>query len=163
MSYSNDFLKEIADKKAHCVSFTVAVVFEFYDGIEEALIVVDEKVSFYCSSLADSRSRRLRAYVLKPLDENWRGRVLNLPMIDGFVEGRKSLYVPSNPSENLTILKEEVSSAEAEIYYIGIGAIDLSWIRMVQIMPADFDAMISLSQGKSLYNIIHNKIRVKYD
>ena len=141
-------------------TFALIVVFDFYDGPERGLAIYPSGEGVRFNTLGDSRSRLFRSYELTTIEGNWLVRALALP--GAVTSGQPGqMLIPSEASEMLTWLENDVFDASPTGYYVGVGSPYLEWLSVSPVLQDQLTMLQQLCCSSTGFRAVHQIVKKK--
>lgn len=158
MSYLNKSLDSWAVSLSRACNFSLILAFDYYDGPEIGLALLDSGRGVRFSSLGDSRSRHFRAFELLPICGNWTEQVKAIQNSEEVKSSCRVLF-PQNGGGDLLLLQRAVFSAEVNGQYIGIGSPNFEWLYVINVAIEDIVAIRELTSPQSKFDQAHRLLK----
>ena len=160
MISSSDLLQKLAQApgSADDPGFEVIVAFDYYDGPEHGLALYPSGDGVRFSSLGDSKSRFFRAFELIPIKGTWWPQVKALQQAAGIDPSRRIL-VPSEASDGLGQLENDVRQAPAIRQFVGVGSPNLERVSICAVTQEQLEALRELGCSPAGFQLAHQLVK----
>jgi hypothetical protein len=163
MSSSSELLHEFARVSGSTSDpgFAVILAFDYYDGPEHGLALYPSGDGVRFSSLGDSKSRLFRAFELVPIEGNWWPQIKALQQAAG-VDPPRRILLPSEASDALGELENDVLKASAAGQFVGVGSPDLEKISISAVTQEQLDDLRKLGCSPAGFELAHRLVKVRH-
>lgn len=160
MSSSSESLHEFArgSGSASDPGFAVILAFDYYDGPEHGLALYPSGEGVRFSSLGDSKSRLFRAFELIPIGGNWWPQIQALQQAEG-VDPPRRILLPSESSEALAVLENDVLQASAVGQFVGVGSPDFERISISPVTQEQLEDLRKLGCSSAGFELAHRLVK----
>ncbi len=147
MNYSNSQFAKLLSCRPRSVDpqFAEIVTFEFYDGIETGVGFYASGETVRVASLADSNLGIYRAFEFAIVDGSWLEKLSRVAL---------------ESHEYAMALKSEIFSITPTALFVGIGSLDLKWIKLTTISADALEALRDVNRpDPEVYLEVHRLLK----
>jgi hypothetical protein len=162
--FNNEFDRfAITSRSAHEPPFASIIAFDYYDGPESGLAICSSGLGLRFRSLADSHSRRFRAFHFTTLSGDWTSQGANIRNILE-AQPEAKILLPKNAvdkevTDAFDTLESKIDLAKAIDNYIGIGSPDLSCLWVAKDIDAANKVTHKKLESTSTFIVVHKALK----
>lgn len=136
----------------------VFIMFDFYEGPKKGLATHSSGAYIRFSALADSPSRRFRAFELAGIEGNWLSRARK---IEDDENGYLHRHLSERQREAMYELEQDAFRFPSEEYCVAVGAPNLEWLYVASASSEQLATLRAIDDESARFRAVHRFIKAQ--